>query len=97
MKTRAKFRCTSVEMSALEPVEQKRYTSSGAEPTGVSIWPRTFKFNATYDTSVPEDQRYALATPTGELRIQVDNPAVSFTPGKSYYLDFTEVEESITP
>ena len=58
------------------------------QPSG----PRTFKFTAEYDPSVPEDQRYAQYTPSGSLTIHVDNPAVSFTPGQSYYLDFTPVD-----
>lgn len=53
---------------------------------------RTFRFAAEYDANLPEDQRYARYTPSGELRITVDNPAVSFKPGMSYYLDFTPVE-----
>lgn len=53
---------------------------------------RTYRFNAEYDASVPEDQRYARYTPMGSLSITVTNPAVVFEPGKSYYLDFTQVE-----
>lgn len=89
---RAKFRCASVTHTSLQPVTQERYVGAGQPPVQVTIWPRSFKFSAIYDTSVPEDQRYSLATPYAELNIQVDNPAVSFEPGKSYYLDFTEVE-----
>jgi len=55
--------------------------------------PRTYRFSAQYDDSVPEDQRYARYTPSGELRIAVDNPAVSFELGQAYYLDFTPVNE----
>ncbi|MGW9025934.1 hypothetical protein ACWGQ5_17360 [Streptomyces sp. NPDC055722] len=92
--TRAKFRCHSVEQSTSGPVEVKRYTGAAPEPTGVMTWPRTYRFTATYDTSVPEDQRYAQATPSGSLHIQVDNPNVVFEPGQSYYLDFTPVDEA---
>lgn len=88
--TRAKFLCSTVKTALPDgPVEQKRYTGSGEEPTTVMVWPRTYEFSATYDPDVPEDQRYALATPYGQLTIQVDNPAVSFVPGQQYYLDFT--------
>ena len=45
-----------------------------------------------YDTSVPEDQRYATATACGELTLTVDDPAVSFEPGAHYYLAFAPVE-----
>lgn len=53
---------------------------------------RTYRFAPVYDPSVPEDARYARYTPIGELRMQVDNPAVTFEPGRDYYLDFTPVE-----
>ena len=54
---------------------------------------RSYEFMAAYDADTPEDQRFAKATPTGSLTIAVDNPAVVFEPGRSYYLDFTPVEE----
>lgn len=73
----AKFMCRSVE----------RFTPDGTEGT------RTFRFTATYDDSIPEDRRFARYTPSGELKITVDNPSIDFQPGKAYYLDFTAVEE----
>ncbi|MEU9888660.1 hypothetical protein [Sphaerisporangium sp. NPDC051011] len=54
--------------------------------------PRVYRFQPQYDASIPEDQRYARYTPSGELRITVDNPAVSFEPGRAYYLDFTPAD-----
>lgn len=54
---------------------------------------RTFKFAAQYDDTIPEDQRFSQYTPSGELRITVDNPSVQFEPGQQYYLDFTLAEE----
>lgn len=92
MTTRAKFRCTSVEMSSTAPVESTRHSVDG-KPTTAQSWPRTYRFAAVYDTSVPEDQRYAMYTPYGELKMIVDNPAVEFTPGRQYYLDFTPVPD----
>lgn len=77
MTVRAKFRCTA---------EKTSRWSEGADPS------RSYEFSALYDPSVPEDQRYAKATPTGTLTIGVDNPAVAFVPGRAYYLDFTEAE-----
>ena len=65
-------------------VEQFDTTGSGM---------RSFRFSAVYDDGVPENERYAKYTPSGELRIAVDNPNVTFEPGKSYYLDFSSVEE----
>lgn len=57
-------------------------------PEGV----RVYRFNAVTDTSTPENERYARYTPIGELKMHVDNPAVSFEVGKDYYLDFTPAE-----
>lgn len=47
-----------------------------------------------FDQTIPEDQRYAKATPSGRLEMQVDNPIAfnQFTLGKYFYLDFTLVE-----
>lgn len=44
-----------------------------------------------YDTSIPEDQRFQKATPSGEFRMQVDNPAAAsqLTQGKAFYIDLT--------
>ncbi|MEV7804974.1 hypothetical protein AB0O28_18695 [Microbispora sp. NPDC088329] len=92
--TRAKFRCNTVEMSATEPQPVlQRLPGGGYEPSHEMTWPRTYRFSPQYDHSIPEDRRYAKYTPIGELRIQVDNPNVSFEPGKDYYLDFTPVDE----
>lgn len=52
---------------------------------------KTYRFAAAYDPSVPEDERYAKATPTGSLEILVDNPAAQFQLGAYYYLDVTPV------
>ncbi|MEU1474511.1 hypothetical protein [Streptomyces sp. NPDC005760] len=78
MAVRAKFQCT------IET--HKRW---GAAASQVA---RTYEFMAIYDPTVPEDQRYAKASPSGNLTIQVDNPNVTFEPGKQYYLDFTPVD-----
>lgn len=53
---------------------------------------RRYEFMAVYDTSVPEDRRYATATPFATLVMNVDNPAVSFKPGVAYYLTFEAAE-----
>lgn len=49
-----------------------------------------------YDPSIPEDRRFALATPSGEFWMQIDNPSASnqLTPGKVFYIDLTEVPRS---
>lgn len=51
-----------------------------------------YHFDAVCADEVPENQRYHEATPAGKLSITVTNHAVSFEPGKSYYLDFSDAE-----
>lgn len=86
---RAKFVCNTVETTHPDgPVKAERYRPDEPDATIVT-WRRTYRFGAVYDTSIPEDERYAQATPYGELKITVDNPAVAFIPGQAYYLDFT--------
>ena len=52
------------------------------------------KLAAEYDTTIPEDQRFAKATPSGEFWMQVDNPsaAAALELGKAYYIDLTPAE-----
>lgn len=76
---RAKFRCNSVE----------QFT-----PVDVGEGMRVFRFTAVYDDGIPENQRFAQYSPSGELRVSVDNSAVEFAVGKFYYLDFTPVEDT---
>lgn len=52
-----------------------------------------YTFAPQYEPDRPEDERFAKATPSGELWMVVDNPAVDFALGGQYYLDFTRVEE----
>jgi len=51
-----------------------------------------YQFSAVADDGTPENAAYHAASPVGSLSITVDNPAVSFEPGKYYYLDFTPAE-----
>ena len=57
-----------------------------------------FKFSTQYDPSIPEDQRFAAASPNGSMTIQVDNPTVieAWSPmlGKQFYLDVTPEDEA---
>lgn len=64
-------------------------TYSAADQTG----PRSYLFQALYDTSTPENKRYSKYTPYGKLEITVDNEAVFFVVGRNYYLDFIEAED----
>ena len=55
-----------------------------------------FVFRPQYDSSIPEDKRFASATPTGELRISVDNPIVvemwRGALGTNFYLDLARAD-----
>lgn len=53
---------------------------------------KTLKFSTQYDASIPEDQRFQKATPSGFIEMQVDNPAAlaQFQLGKAYYVDFSD-------
>lgn len=41
-----------------------------------------------------EDNQFARHTPSGEIRLQITNPALkdTFVPGKVFYVDMTSVE-----
>jgi len=51
------------------------------------------EFTAVYGGS-PEDNTYAKATPSGSLKLFVDNDAAkgAFEPGKAYYVDITPAD-----
>ena len=57
------------------------------------------KLSAVYGgTSNAEDNTYAKATPSGDLTLQIDNPAVRgvFQPDQVYYVDLTRLEPDAT-
>lgn len=49
--------------------------------------------SAEYDPSVPEDRKFAQATPQGSIEMVVDNPLALGTlqPGVQFYIGFTPV------
>jgi hypothetical protein len=58
----------------------------------------TIKLTPQYDNTIEEDRRFAKATPTGEISLQVDNPVASdqLTLGTYFYVDFVEVPKPQT-
>jgi len=46
----------------------------------------------TYEKDNEENNQFSEATPVGELKMQISNPAAKgfFETGKEYYLDFTK-------
>ena len=76
---RAKMVVTSL-VSTVKDSEQLTFKAVGADgayPSG----------------GLHEDNTYALFTPSGELKLTVNNPALigQFRVGQTYYLDFTQV------
>lgn len=74
-KIRAKFRCNAVTFFG-DPANDDAS--------------RQYTLAPIYDTSTPENERFTKATPWGELKMNVDNPAARLEVGKVYYVDFTE-------
>ena len=54
---------------------------------------KRYIFAPQYDQTIPEDQRFAKATPSGSFEMVVDNPAAQaqFTLGQFYYFDISPV------
>lgn len=54
---------------------------------------RTLRFQPQYDESIPEDKRFAQATPSGSFEMYCDNPAAleQLELGKQYYFDISPV------
>jgi hypothetical protein len=48
----------------------------------------TYRFVPVVDDGTPENERYHRYTPSGELTLVVDNPAVGFKVGECYYGEF---------
>lgn len=83
MAVRAKFQVTKISK------QYWRNHEGVAQESGVEIF-----LSPQYDTSIEEDLRFAKATPSGEIRLYIDNPpAVAYLePGCNFYVDFTKVE-----
>lgn len=60
------------------------------ETTDLYYGGKRLKFSTVYDATIPEDQRFQKATPSGFAEFQIDNPAAleQFNLGQSYYIDF---------
>jgi hypothetical protein len=67
-------------------VQEKHNYASGTAQTIV--------LRPVYDQSLPEDARFAKYTPSGEIKMYVDNPIAqeALQLGKFYYVDFTVTE-----
>lgn len=54
---------------------------------------KTVVLQCEYDQSIPEDQRFFDATPSGRIEMQINNPAAveALKLGGSFYVDFTPV------
>jgi hypothetical protein len=68
-----------------------------AKVTCNSIDGNEVKFTTVYEPDSEKDAenaRFTKATPWGDIRLGIDNPAAreQFAPGKTYYVDFTPAE-----
>lgn len=55
---------------------------------------KTIRLGAVYDNGIEENAKYAKATPSGSIEIQIDNPSAAefFELGKYVYVDFSAAE-----
>lgn len=60
-------------------------------PTNQVSFRTVYEGDTSKDT---ENARFTKATPWGEIKLGIDNPAAleQFTPGKSYYVNFTPAD-----
>jgi hypothetical protein len=70
-----------------------RLTEIRTSNHGGSYESKKYIFTTQYDSTIPEDQRFCKATPTGTIEMVVDNPVAqaAFELGKDYYFDATPV------
>lgn len=70
-------------------VERLVHTASYPGSVEITLSPQ-------YDQSIPEDQNFSKATPSGTMTLVVTNPAASdqLELGKFFYVDFNEVPAS---
>ncbi len=68
----------------VQSIKRFSYSQTAAEVT----------LSAVYDDGTEENRRYAKATPSGDIRMVIDNPPAleAFALGKTFYVDFTPVE-----
>lgn len=71
-----------------------------ASPEEISEHPQEVRLGAVYEPDegkrqLPENAVFGKATPWGEIRMGIANPAAKrfFTPGKKYYVTFTEAPD----
>ncbi len=85
IKTRCKFQVNEVARQ-----NSKLAKKSSADP---DIFTERVRAHAVYADDSKENQSFAEATPSGNLEIYVNNPAVigTFEPGDYFYLDIIPV------
>ena len=75
-------------------VRAKFVVTSITENLGSYKGAKTVKLDCRYDDSIPEDQRFFDATPSGHVEMSINNPVAleQFALGKAFYADFTLAE-----
>jgi hypothetical protein len=86
-KVRAKMTVQVVEKSTYSEVTKFQCVMGRKNADG--------SYRATTKEEDKEDNSFASSTPGGSMQLQVDNKEVHgfFKPGKTYYVDITEVPE----
>lgn len=66
------------------------------ESTDLHWGGKRLKFEARYDSSIPEDQRFQQATPNASAEFLIDNPSAlaQFKIGDAYYVDFSPIPKT---
>lgn len=82
MDVRAKFNCYSV---------KKTYTTKWEGGNPVLGFLYDYEFSVVTSDNNDENKKFFASTPSGKINIQAVRDDL-FEPGKSYYVDFSEVE-----
>jgi hypothetical protein len=103
MNVRAKFNVTKVsemsdwnggrlEVMKRTPAPDLGPNSAKYEKSGIPI--REITMSAVCNINSEENRSFAEATPSGEIKFQLNNPACAeeFKVGQTYYVDFIPVE-----
>jgi hypothetical protein len=82
-------------MEELGMFDKVRAKFTVAEVTKLSPTYGKVKLTPQYDNTIPEDVRFAKATPSGSLEMYIDNPPAFefFEIGKAFYLDFARADQ----
>lgn len=78
-------------MSVESPTVRGKFVVTEHTEMSWSKEARRIKLTAQYDQTIEEDRKFAKATPSAEIIMQVDNPTAiaALKLGGTFYVDFT--------